>query len=138
MQLMLQKAMHFCMRAFLLLTIMCFWPLVIYMGMMVLGLSCEFVVTVVAVTAVAISVAAETTVDETCDQSPEKSDGLDALGVAEDMVQTEGGTRGVTSARGACDALGKASEVGKYPASPDSSIVLTNYNLRERKVGQFR
>jgi hypothetical protein len=127
---MFHKVVWFGMRAILLIMVMCFWPLVVYVGMMVLGLSCEFVVTLVAVVVVAISVAAEATFEHTFLPGPERSVDLDSLVVAE-TVQTNG----------AAGEAGAAGEVGERPDSPDLPIglgPLVVYNLRNRQIKQFR
>lgn len=127
---MFHKSVRFGMRAILLIMVMCFWPLVVYAGMMVLGLSCELVVTVLAMVAVSISVAAEATFEGTFLSGPERSGDLDSHVVAE-KVHT----------KGAAGAMGAVEKVGERPDHPDSPIgfdPLVVYNLRNRQIEQLR
>ena len=127
---MLHKAVQFGMRAILIIMVMCFWPLVVYVGIMVLRLSCELVVTVVVVAVVAVSVAAEATFDDTFLPGPERSEDLDSP-VAVETVQT----------KEVVGVVGALRAVGERPDSPDSPIGLAPlvvYNLRNRQIEQLR
>lgn len=130
---MFHKVVRFGMRAILLIMVICFWPLVVYVSMTMLGLSCELVVTVVAVVAVAISVAAEATFEDTFLPGPERSGDLDSP-VGAETVQTMGAAR----AAGTVEAAGEVCERLVSPDSPIGLAPLVVYNLRNRQIEQLR